>query len=117
MKFRLGTGFQSQIELLPVANHLFHNGTHLIHLDGIDDVILGFVTVFFRSFCKAIGNLFNPVVQNIRETEQHRCFHIAKLKLIHEFLQVHFNSPLLGSYHYMTLSLIPKYEVPQPLML
>ena len=32
--------FQPQIELLPMVNHLFYHGTHLIHFNGIDNKVL-----------------------------------------------------------------------------
>ena len=34
------TRFQPEIELLPVADHLFYHGTHLIHFNGIDNKVL-----------------------------------------------------------------------------
>ena len=39
MKFRFGTGFQSEIEFLSVADNLFYHRTHLVDLNGIDDKI------------------------------------------------------------------------------
>jgi hypothetical protein len=36
----LGTGFQSQVVFLAVADDFLHHRAHLIHLDGVDDEIL-----------------------------------------------------------------------------
>ena len=79
MKFRFGTGFQSEIEFLSVADNLFYHRTHLVDLNGIDDKILGFITVLFGSLLKTGRHLFNTVVQNIRETQQHGRCHIPQL--------------------------------------
>ena len=88
MQFRFRTRLQSEIEFLSVADNLFYHRTHLVDLNGIDDKILGFITVLFGSLFKTGRHLFNTVVQNIRETQQHGRCHIPQLQLVNQFLQV-----------------------------
>ena len=79
MKLRFGTGFQSEIELLSVADNLFDHRPHLINLNRVDDKVLSFITVLFRRLLKTGRHLFNTVVQNIRETQQHGRRYIPQL--------------------------------------
>ena len=76
MELRLGTGFQPQIEFLAMTDDFFYHRTHLIHLDGVNDKVLGLVAILIRCLLEAVRNLFNTIIQNIRKTEQHRCCHI-----------------------------------------
>ena len=88
MKLGLGTGFKTQVELPAVRDNLFNNRLHLVHLDGIDHVILAFVVVFLSSLFETTPCLFDTVVKNVGETEQYRWCDIADSKLIHHFAQV-----------------------------
>ena len=76
MEFGFGTSFQSQIELLAMADDLFHHRTHLIDFYGIDNEILRLITIFIRSLLETVRDLFNTVIQNIWETDQYRSLHI-----------------------------------------
>ena len=88
MELRLGTGFQSKIELLSVTDNFLHYRAHLVDLDRIDNKVLRFIPVFLSRLFETRRHLFNTVVQNIRETYQHRGCHIPQLQLVNQFFQI-----------------------------
>ena len=102
MEFRFGTGFQSEIELLSVADNLFHHRAHLVDLNRINYKVLGFITILFGRLFKAGRHLFNTVVQNIRKTYQHGRSHITQLQLIDQFFQIDSHSVSTRCNNYMT---------------
>ena len=53
MEFRFGTGFQSEIELLSVADNFFHHRAHLVDLNRINNKVLGFITILLGCLFKA----------------------------------------------------------------
>ena len=94
MELRLGTRFQSQVVLLSVADDFLHHRTNLIHLDRIDDEVLGRVAVFFRGILETSCRLLNTVVDDVGETNQHRGCYIAQREVVHHLFQVNFHSVL-----------------------
>ncbi|CCZ69498.1 uncharacterized protein BN759_01686 [Bacteroides sp. CAG:702] len=108
MQFGFRTCFQSQIELLAVADDFFYHGTHLVHLNGINDEVLCIVAIFLRCLSETIRNFFDTVIQNIRETHQHRCCDVPELQFIHQFFQVDCNTVFSGSHFYVTFVINPK---------
>ena len=102
MKFRLRTGLQTQVEFLSMADNLLYNRTHLVHLDRIDDKVLGLIAILFGCLFETIGYLFNPVIQYIREAYQHGGCYIPQLQFVDQFFQVDLYPVFTGSYHYMT---------------
>ena len=88
MELGFRAGLQSQVELTTMRNDLFNDRLHLVHLDGVDHIVLTFVVVFLTGLLEAAPGLFNPVVKDIGETEQHRGSDIANGQLVHHFAQV-----------------------------
>ena len=71
-----------------MGDNLLNHGLHLVHLNGIDDKVLGFEVVFCLCFLETTKRFLYPVVENIRETEQYRCRNITQGKLVHDVAQV-----------------------------
>jgi hypothetical protein len=69
VKLWLRSGFQPNMEALSVRYDFFYYLPHLIYFDGIDQIILRLIIVFFGSGFKAVGNFFDPVIQNFRKTK------------------------------------------------
>ena len=86
-----------------MTDDFLDNRPHLVHLNWINNKVLSLISIFFRSDSKAVGYLFNTVIQNIWETDQHRSCDIPQLKFINQFLQVDGYTVFTRSYHYMTL--------------
>ena len=53
MEFRFRAGFQSEIELLSVADNFFHHRAHLVDLNRINNKVLGFITILLGCLFKA----------------------------------------------------------------
>ena len=103
MQLRLGTGFQTQVVTLTMTDNLLHNRTHLIHLDGEDNKMLTCIRVFLLSFAEALISLLDAVIQDIRETQQHRSRNMTCSQMVHHLLQVYLHRVLLGRYIHMPL--------------
>ena len=88
MEFRLGAGLESEVELLAVADDLFHHGAYLVHLDGVDDEILPLVAVLLGGFGEAVAGLLDAVVQDVGEAYQHGGGHVPHGQLVHQVSQV-----------------------------
>ena len=98
MKFWFGAGLQSEVEFLSVGDDFLHHGLHLVHLDGVDHVVLSLVVVFLACFFEAAPCLFDAAVENVGESEQHRRCHIAQGQFVHHFSQVYLRGVLAGSH-------------------
>ena len=98
VKFRLGTGFQTQVVAFAVADNLFHYGAHLVHLDRKYDKMLAIVGVLLLRLSETLVSLLDPVVQDIGETQQHGSRYMAGRQLVHDFLQVNLDRVLLRCY-------------------
>ena len=98
MELRLGTGFQSEVELLSMGNDFFYHGLHLVDLYGVYHEVLTLVVIFLRCFLEAAGSLFYPVVEDVGETQQHRRCDIAQRQLVHHLAQVYLGVVLAGCY-------------------
>lgn len=68
MQFRLGACLQPDVVLVAVAHYLAHHRLHLVHLDGVDYIVLALILVFARRTSEAFGNLADTVVENVGET-------------------------------------------------
>ena len=101
MQFGLRACLQTEVELLAVVDHLFHNGTHLVHLDGINDEVLTLVTILFGCFLETTRHLLNAVVQYVGKAHQHGSRHIAQLELVDQFFQIDLHTILTRSYYNM----------------
>ena len=88
MEFGLRTSLQSEVELPSVRDDLFDHGLHLVHLDGIDHIVLTFIIIFLGGFLETAPRLLDPVVKNIGETEQHGRRDITQRQLVHHLTQV-----------------------------
>ena len=82
------TGLQTDVEFLAVAHDLLDHRSHLVHLDGIDDKVLGRVAILVGRLFEAFRDFLDTVVENIGETQQNGCRYIAHLQLVHQLLQV-----------------------------
>ena len=69
VQLRLGTGFETDVEFGAIAHNFFHDLAHLIYLNGVDHIVLRRVSVARGSFAEAVRNLFDAVVQDIREAQ------------------------------------------------
>ena len=90
MQLRFGTGFQTEIEFLSMADDLLNYRPHLIDLDRIDDEVFAFVFIFFGCFLKAVACLFDAVIQNIGKAHQNWCRYITERQFFHQFFQIYF---------------------------
>ena len=88
MEFRLGTSFETEVELASVRDNLVDDRLHLVDLDRIDDKALSFEVVLFLCLLIALSHLLNAVVENIGEAEQHRRGDIAQGELVHDIAQI-----------------------------
>ena len=77
MKLWLGTGFQSQVELLSMRDDLLYNRLHLVYLDRIDDKVFPLVTIFLLGLLKTACCLLDAVVEDVWETEQYGSVDVA----------------------------------------
>ena len=71
MQFGFGACFQSEVELLAMLDDLLYHGADLVDLDGIDDEVLGIVTILLCCLIEASGSLLDTVVYDIGKTHQH----------------------------------------------
>ena len=79
MQLWLRACFQTDIEFIPMTDNLFNDRTHLIDLDRIDNEILSRIAIFPSSSLKTIRNFLDPIIQDIRESQKYRGFHITNL--------------------------------------
>ena len=103
VQLRLGTGLYAQVELTSVRDNLLDHGLHLVHLDGIDHVVLTLVVVFLGRLLEAAPGLLDTVVQDIGETQQHRGCHVAQRQFVHHLAQVNLRLVLAGRHIDITL--------------
>ena len=103
MEFGLGPCLQTEVELLAMLDDFLHHRTDLVHLDRIDDEVLGIVTIFLGSLSKAGGSLLDAVVDDVGETHQHRSRHIAQGEVVHHLLQIHFHTILPWCHSHISL--------------
>ena len=73
VEFRFGACLESEVIFFSVADDFLHDGSHLVHLDGIDDEVLRLVVICLRCFVEAVRCLFDSVVKDVRESEEHGC--------------------------------------------
>lgn len=97
VKFGLGAGLESKVELLSVADDFFNHGAHLIDLNGKNDEVLGLKFILLGCNFEAFGRLFNPVVQNVGEAEQNGGRNVARGQLVHKLFQVNLYTVFLGT--------------------
>ena len=71
-----------------MAHNLFDHGSHLVHLDGIYDKVPSGVFIFLGGTFETFGNLANPVVKNVGETQEEGSVDITELKSVHHVLEV-----------------------------
>ena len=95
-----------------MANDFFHDRTHLIDFDGINDEVLGFIAILPGSLFKAIGNLLDTIIQYIWEAHQYRCLHVPQLQFIHQVPQVDGNPIFTRSDHHMPFLVDTKVRSP-----
>ena len=69
MKLGLGSGLKSQVELSSVRDNLLHHRLHLIHLNGIDHIVLALVVVLLRGLLETAPRLLDTVVEDIGESQ------------------------------------------------
>ena len=108
MEFRFGASFKTKIKLLSMTDYLFHNRTHLIYLNRVNDEILCFIAILFSSLFKAMGCLLNPIIQNIRKTQQHGSCYITQLQFIDQLLQIDTYAILTRCNNHMTFVIYTK---------
>ena len=72
-----------------MGDNLLDNGLHLVHLDGIDHIVLAFVVVLLRGFLETAPRLLDSVVEDIGEAEQHWRRDITQRQLVHHLTQVY----------------------------
>ena len=102
MQLGLGSGLQSQVEFPSVGDNLFHDGLHLVHLDGIDHIVLTLVVVLLGGFLEAAPCFLNAVVENVGESQQDRRLHIAQRQFVHHFPEVDLHLVLAGGYKHVS---------------
>ncbi len=98
MQLGFGAGLQSYVELLAVAHYLLHHFAYLVHLDRVDDIVFGLIVIILCGLFETPRDLFHAVVQNVRETQQHRGGDVAHLQFVHHFFQVHLGISLARSH-------------------
>ena len=69
MKLRFGTGLKTQIVAFTVTDNLLNYGTHLIHLNRIDDEVLPRIMIGIGSLVKTLSRLFNSIIKDVRKTQ------------------------------------------------
>lgn len=85
MQLRFRPCFQPKVELLSVRNHLFHDGTHLVHLNGIDDEVLAFIPIHVGGLLETAGYFLSMRLSRMSgKTNQHGA--ATQLQLVHQFL-------------------------------
>ena len=103
VEFGFRAGLQTDVEFLAVAHNLLDHRSHLVHLDGIDDKVLGRVAILVGRLFEAFRDFLDTVVENIGETQQNGCRYVAHLQLVHQLLQVDRSVTLAGRYGHVTL--------------
>ena len=91
-----GAGLQAQVVLLAVADDFLHHGAHLVHLDWIDDEVLGLVVVLRCGAGKAVGSFFDAVVEDVGEAQKHGSCYIARVEFVDHFFEVNAHAVLTG---------------------
>ena len=79
-----------------MRDNLLDDGLHLVHLDGIDHIVLTFVVVFLRGFLETAPCLLDPVVKDIGETEQHGRRDITQRQFVHHLTQIDLRTVFAG---------------------
>ena len=109
MQLRFGAGFETQVELLAMLDHLLHHGAHLIHLDRIDNEVLSLIAILLGRLLEAAGNLLDAVVQDVGEAQQHRRRNVAQLQFVHHVAQV--NLYVVFAWRHVHVALVVYTEV------
>ena len=69
MQFWLGTGFETEVIALSVADDFLNNRAHLIDLHGEDDEMLCLILILLSRLTEALVGLLDTIVENIWETQ------------------------------------------------
>ena len=85
-----------------MTDDLFYHRAHLIDLDRINDKVLGLIAILFCSLYETVRYFLDPIIQDIRETHQHRSRDIPQLQLIYQFLQIDRYPVFTRSNYHMT---------------
>ena len=96
VKLRFRAGFKTDIVFVAVAYDLLNHGAHLVDLDRIDDEVLGLVFILPGCFLEAVGNLADPVVEDVWKAQKQRRVHVAELERVHNLLYVDRSATLFG---------------------
>ena len=89
-------GFQTEVELPAVRDNLFDDGLHLVHLDGVDHVVLALVVVLLAGLPETVPRCLDTAVEDVGEPEQHGRLYVAERQLVHHLAQVYLRVVFTG---------------------
>jgi hypothetical protein len=87
-EFRLAAGFQSKAVRFAEVQHFLDDVPLLVHLDGVDAVVIPAIAVLLHRLVEGIGNVSDPMLEDVREAQKKRGLDAASADLIDEFLEV-----------------------------
>ena len=79
-----------------MGDDLLDHRLHLVHLDGVDHVVLSLVVVLVGCLLEAAPRLFDSVVEDVGEAQQHGSRDIAQRQFVHHLAQVNLRVVLAG---------------------
>ena len=87
-QFRLGAGFQAEVERLAEIENLLDDVPLLVHLDRIDAAVVALVLEFARWRLEGLGDLADAMAQDVGEANEDRQLIIAVAQFVDELLEV-----------------------------
>ena len=114
-QLRLGTGLQTVIILGAELRDLLHHLPLLVHLDGVDTLVLALVIRFLDRLPEAVVQLRNAAAQQVPETEQHGNGGAALLQAFQQVAQADILFPavlVVQAYGHFPFLVDPEITVP-----
>ncbi|CDF22979.1 unknown [Prevotella sp. CAG:617] len=109
MQLGLAARLKTEIVFFSVADDFLYHRAHLIDLDGVYNKVLPLEVILLGRLIEAGRGLFNPIVQDVGKTHQHRSRDVTLGQIRNQFLQV--NAHIILARRYVNMALFVDAEV------
>ena len=88
MEFGFGSRLKTEVKLSSMTDNLLDHRLHLIGLNRIYYKVFSLVFIFLGSLFEAAASFLDTIVENVRESQKHRCSDVTKRQFVHHFTDV-----------------------------